>query len=151
MQLSHESDVTQNDKEIVRKQLQEMTQLQNTLEIEEGEKRHLWKALKSLKQFLKTDQVFDPLLVMLNEYVILLEQYVFDKNQKNKQIGILTIEDSQNLNEVRQKLKVVEADMKQFKLPLNISAMIPQPMPSKNQTMQLPPKTRGGSSFTPRV
>ena len=62
---------------------------------------------------------------MLNEYVVLLEQFVFDKKLKYKQIGIMTIGDSQNIHEARQKLKVVEADMKSFKLPVNVSELIP--------------------------
>lgn len=81
--------------------------------------------MKSLKSFLKTDQAFEPLVVMLNEYVVLLEQFVFDKKLKYKQIGIMTIGDSQNIHEARQKLKVVEADMKSFKLPVNVSELIP--------------------------
>ena len=43
------------------------------------EKKYLWKVLKAIKIFFKTDQAFEPMLVMLNEYVILMEQLVFDK------------------------------------------------------------------------
>jgi len=40
--------------------------------------------LKSLKTFLKSDECFEPLLVILNEYIILLEQLMFDKKQEKK-------------------------------------------------------------------
>ena len=81
----------------------------------------MWKALKSLKSFLKTDECFEPLLVMLNEYIILLEQLMFEKKQESKKLGFNTTQ----LFESIQKLKVVEQDMKCFKLPISITNCMP--------------------------
>jgi DNA repair ATPase RecN len=81
----------------------------------------MWRALKSLKQFLKTDECFEPLLVMLNEYIILLEQLVFEKKQDSKKLGFNT----NKLFESTQKLKMVEQDMKCFKLPISINNCLP--------------------------
>ena len=95
--------------------------INDQIEIEQLEKKHLWKALKCLKVFLKSDGGFQELLAMLNEYIVLLEQLIFDKKQNQKRLGTLNIKSTQTL----QKLRVVENDMKCFKLPINLAHLIP--------------------------
>ena len=88
LDFTHHREESENNKTIVSKQIQELNDIQAQLELEQLEKKHLWKVLKSVKQFLKSDESFESLLVMLNEYIILLEQLMFDKKQKNKKLGV---------------------------------------------------------------
>ena len=99
--------------------------LEEQLTYEEAEKKYLWRALKAVKSFLKKDEAFENLVVMLNEFVILLEQLLFIKKNVHKKLGTLALKDQDDAQKVISKLKVVEADIKSFKLPVNVQSMIP--------------------------
>lgn len=56
--------------------LESLQKLEQRLKLGQLEKSYLWRALKSLKTFMKSDQAFNQLEDMLNEFIVLLEQLV---------------------------------------------------------------------------
>lgn len=72
-------------------QRKEVVVLEEQLSLEEAEKKYLWRAMKAVKSFLKKDEAFESVVVMLNEYVILLEQLLFTKKNVHKKIGTLAL------------------------------------------------------------
>jgi hypothetical protein len=91
--------------------------LEGKLNFSNLEKTYLWKVLKGMKAFLKTDMNFKPLELMLNEYVVLLEQLVILTQNKNTNYHTLKITDQQSIDDLAAKLKLVEQDIRQFRLP----------------------------------